>query len=292
MKTASVAEIKAHFSAYLRTAAAGLLVCLACLLAGIASRSTSLTALSQSQGSQTGNRSRNPDADLPEAEFHLARMIYATIGGAGSHGFINPWWAIDYPFAEQHFLPALRRLTNLSVADDSRHLELTDARLFDYPFLFLQQPGQGNWRPTDQEAERLQEYLLRGGFLLVDDMHGEYEWAVFESAMHRVLPDLPIVEIPENDPVLHVFYDLGDRIQIPGLRHLRRARGGQIVPRMEGPPHWRGIYDDRGRLMVAINFNMDMGDAWEHADDPWYPAPMTGQAYRLGVNYVLYAMTH
>jgi len=259
--------------------AAGLLVCLLCLLAGIAA-------------SQTGNPSRNPTTDSPEAEFHLARMIYATIGGAGSHGFINPWWAIDYPFAEQHFLPALRRLTNLSVADDSRHLELTDARLFDYPFLFLQQPGQGNWRPTDQEAERLQEYLLRGGFLLVDDMHGEYEWAVFESAMHRVLPDLPIVEIPENDPVLHVFYDLGDRIQIPGLRHLRRARGGQIVPRMEGPPHWRGIYDDRGRLMVAINFNMDMGDAWEHADDPWYPAPMTGQAYRLGVNYVIYAMTH
>ena len=292
MKTASVAEIKAHFSAYLRTAAAGLLVCLACLLAGIASRSTSLTALSQSQGSQTGNRSRNPTTDLPEAEFHLARMIYATIGGAGSHGFINPWWAIDYPFAEQHFLPALRRLTNLSVAEDSRHLEVTDDRIFDYPFLFLQQPGQGNWRPTDQEAERLREYLLRGGFLLVDDMHGEYEWSVFESAMQRVLPDQPIVEIPENDPVLHVFYDLGDRIQIPGLRHLRRARGGQIVPRMEGPPHWRGIYDDRGRLMVAINFNMDMGDAWEHADDPWYPAPMTGQAYRLGVNYVLYAMTH
>jgi hypothetical protein len=110
--------------------------------------------------------------------------------------------------------------------------------------------------------------------------------------MQRVLPGRPIVEIPDEDPMMHVFYDLGDRIQIPGLRHLRRGRGGGIVVQMEGQPHWRGIYDDRGRLIVAINFNMDMGDAWEHADDPWYPAPMTGLAYRLGVNYVIYAMTH
>ena len=260
----------------LKAAAAGLIVC---LVAGIAS-------------SQTGDRSRDTPADAPEAEFHMARVIYRTFGGAGSRGYMQPWWAIDYPMAEEHFMPALRRLTNLEVADDSRHLELTDDRIFDYPFLFLQQPGQGNWRPSSQEAARLREYLTRGGFLLVDDMHGEYEWALFESSMKRVLPDREIVEIPEDDPVMHVFYDLGDRIQIPGLRHLRRARGGQIVPRMEGPPHWRGIYDDHGRLIVAINFNMDMGDAWEHADDPWYPAPMTGQAYRLGVNYVIYAMTH
>ena len=259
--------------------AAGLIVCVVGLLAGIA-------------GSQTGNGSGKTKADMPEAGFHLARMIYKTFGGAGSHGIIQPWWAVDYPFAEEHFLPALRRLTSLSVAEDSRHLELTDGRLFDYPFLLLQQPGQGNWRPTTQDAERLREYLLRGGFLLVDDMHSEYEWSVFEAAIARVLPGRPIVEIPDDDPLMHVFYDLGDRIQIPGVRHLRMTRGGEIVTQMEGPPHWRGIYDDRGRLIVGINFNMDMGDAWEHADDPWYPAPMTGQAYRLGVNYVIYAMTH
>ncbi|MBI1956330.1 MAG: DUF4159 domain-containing protein, partial [Acidobacteria bacterium] len=149
-----------------QTAAAGLIVC---LLAGIASRSTTLTALTRSKGSQTGDRSSHTNADSPEAEFHLARMIYRAMGGAGSHGYIQPWWAIDYPFAEEHFLPALRRLTNLSVADDSRHLELTDDRIFDYPFLFAQQVGQGRWRPSSQEADRLREYLLRGGFLLVDD---------------------------------------------------------------------------------------------------------------------------
>ena len=259
-----------------KTAATGLILC---CLAGMA-------------GSQTKSRGRPANEGSPEAEFHLGRMIYATMGGAGSHGFINPWWAVDYPFAEEHFLPALRRLTNLSVADDSRHMEVTEDRIFDYPFLFLQQPGQGNWRPTNREADRLREYLVRGGFLLVDDLHGEYEWSVFQEAMQRVLPGRPIVEIPDDDAMMHVFYDLGDRIQIPGLRHLRRGSGGRIVARMEGAPHWRGIYDERGRLVVAINFNMDMGDAWEHADDPYYPAPMTGLAYRLGVNYVIYSMTH
>ena len=257
----------------LKTAAAGLIVC---LLAGIAS-------------SQTGNRSRDPRADSPEAEFHMARMIYR---GMGSRGFFNSYWAIDYPMAEAHFLPALRRLTNLSVADDSRHLEVTDDRIFDYPFLFLQQVGQGNWRPSSQEAERLREYLLRGGFLLVDDFHGEYDWSIFLAAIQRVLPGRPIMEIPEDDPLMNVFFDLDQRTQIPGRRHLRMRPGGQIVARMAGQPHWRGIYDDHGRLMVAINFNMDMGDAWEHADDPFYPGPMTALAYSLGVNYVIYAMTH
>jgi hypothetical protein len=85
--------------------------------------------------------------------------------------------------------------------------------------------------------------------------------------------------------LVHILFELDQRTQIPGERHLYSMR-------MEGPPHWRGIYDDDGRLMVAINHNIDMGDAWEHADDAHYPAPMTGLAYRFGVNYVIYAMTH
>ena len=260
----------------LKTAAAGLIVC---LLGGIAS-------------SQALRRSRDTHSDSPEAEFQMARVIYKTYGGAGSHGLIQPWWAIDYPYAEDHFFAALRRLTNVSVADDERQLELTDERIFQYPFLFLQQPGQGNWRPTKQEAAQLREYLLRGGFLLIDDLHGEYDWSILQAALQRVFPERPIVDIPEDDPLMHVFYDLEQGTPIPGVRHLRRGPGGQIVARMEGPSRWRGIYDDHHRLMIAINFNIDMGDAWEHADDPYYPVPMTALAYRLGVNYVIYAMTH
>jgi hypothetical protein len=107
-----------------------------------------------------------------------------------------------------------------------------------------------------------------------------------------VLPERPIVDIPDDDALLHIFYDLDKRTQIPGRRHLRMGRGGQVVAQMQGEPRWCGIYDDHHRLMVAINFNMDMGDAWEHADDPVYPAEMTGLAYRFGVNYVIYAMSH
>jgi len=235
---------------------------------------------------------RDDRKDLPGAEFHLARMIYKTVGGGGSHGYFQPWWAIDYPLADQHFLEALRRMTMLEVAEDSRHLELTDDRIFDYPFLWMQQPGRGNWRPMPHEAARLREYLLRGGFLFVDDFHGDRDWAVFQRGMELVFPDRPIVEIPDDDPLMHVFFDLNRNTQIPGKRHLRRTAGGEIVAQMDGPPHWRGIYDDRGRLLVAANFNMDIGDSWEHADDPEYPVPMTALGYQLGVNYIIYAMTH
>ncbi|MFO7275763.1 MAG: DUF4159 domain-containing protein [Pseudomonadota bacterium] len=228
----------------------------------------------------------------PEAELHIARMIYASRGGRfGFGGFGRPWWAIDYPEAEYHFRNGVRRLTRIDIADDSRHLRLTDEAIFDHPWMFAQQVGR--WALTDEETLKLREYLMRGGFLVADDFHGPYEWEVFAEAMQRVFPDRPIVDIPEDDPILHVLYDLDERTQIPGRRHLRMGPGGEIYVLPDGtPPRWRGIYDDAGRLMVVINFNMDMGDAWEHADDPVYPEPMTALAYRFGINYVVYAMTH
>lgn len=224
----------------------------------------------------------------PDAEFHMARLVYETRGCAGSRGWCNPLWAVDYPEAELNFLPALRRVTSLSVAEDSRHLPLTDDRIFDYPWLFVQQVAAGNWRPTQEEAERLREYLLRGGFLVVDDFHGEHEWAYFQTVIQQVLPGRPIVDIAETDPLVTLFYDLDLDTRIPGERHLRGWGRRMQAAR----PGRRGIYDDHGRLIVAINHNIDMGDAWEHADDPYYPAPMTAAAYRFGVNYVIYAMTH
>lgn len=221
-------------------------------------------------------------------EFYLARIAYPTMRRAGSRpGIWNPMWAVDYPFAEAHFQPALSRMTMISVAnvtgEQQYFFELDDDRIFQYPFLWMQQPGSGDWRPTQAEAAQLREYLLRGGFMFVDDFHGNYEFAAFASSMKRVLPDREIIPIPPDDPLMHIFFDLTPGTPIPGERHL----GGGL-----GPSRMLGIYDNNGRLMVGINFNMDMGDAWEHADDPYYPADMTVEAYRIGVNYVLYAMTH
>lgn len=232
-------------------------------------------------------RQQNPNTlpPHPEAEFHFARVAYGTNGRcAGSRGYCNPMWSIDYPHAEAHFLPALERFTRIEAADDSAHVRLMDDELFDYPWLFIQQLAAGGWNPSELEAERLREYLMRGGFLVVDDIHGEGEWDWFVGTIQRVLPGLPIVDIGEDNLLLNIIYDVDERTQIPGERHL----GG----RMEGPPHWRAIYDSDGRMLVAINHNIDMGDAWEHADEPHYPVEMTALAYRFGVNYIIYAMTH
>ncbi|MDT8398199.1 MAG: DUF4159 domain-containing protein [Pseudomonadales bacterium] len=243
---------------------------------------------------QQNSPAQNKD---PEAEFHMARMIYADtsggrVGGSRRYGFgYRPgWWAIDYPEAETHFISGIRRLSRIDAADDSRHLQLSEDAIFDYPWLFVQQVGQ--WRLSQAETARLREYLLRGGFLVADDFHGEYEWQVFAEAMRRVFPDHAIVDLDTSHEVFHVLYDLDQLTQIPGQRHLYRAANGDIRAQLQGPQKWRGIYDEAGRLMVAINFNMDMGDAWEHADDPYYPEPMTALAYRFGLNYLVYAMTH
>jgi len=250
------------------------LVLVACLIGGAAS----------AQYGRYGGE-RLPPIGPPETEFHVGRLEYAAYGCAGSRGWCNPWWAIDYPEAEEHFLAAVQRMTRFDAAPDSRQVTLDDDSLFDFPWIFLQQPGRGDWHPRGEQLERLREYLLRGGFLVVDDFHGEREWATFQSAILDVLPGRPIIDIPENDPLMRIVFDLDERTQIPGERHLHYMR-------MEGPPHWRGIYDNDGRLMVAINHNIDMGDAWEHSDDPGYPAAMTATAYRFGVNYVVYALTH
>ena len=166
-------------------------------------------------------------------------------------------------------------------------IELTDDRLFDFPWLYAVEVGAMHLSAA--EALNLREYLLRGGFLMVDDFHGPFQWDNFAYAMQQVFPDRRIVDIADDSEVFHVVYDLDERMQIPGLRPLREGRtwelGGNI-------PHWRGIFDDDGRLMVAINFNMDLGDAWEHADWPDYPEPYSAMAYRFAVNYVIYSLTH
>ena len=223
----------------------------------------------------------------PTAEFHFARLIYSGAAGSrrGRRGGRGAW-ATDYPDAEYHLMQGINRLTRLDgqvvgySGEGGRLITLTDDRVFDYPWLYAVEVGQ--WYLDDEEAAQLREYLNRGGFLMVDDFWGSYEWSIFIESMKRVFPDRTIVELAEDHPLLHVLFDLDQRTQIPG-------RGGQ---RAGTVPHWRGIFDDTGRLIVAINFNMDMGDAWEHADDSWYPEQMTALAYRFAVNYVIYSMTH
>jgi hypothetical protein len=166
-------------------------------------------------------------------------------------------------------------------------VDLDSDDIFNYPWVYAVQVA--NWSFTDAEAKRLREYLLKGGFLMVDDFHGTFEWEVFRASMSRVFPDRPVVEIENKDAIFHVLYDLDERFQVPGLQFLYTGRLYEfdgIVPR------WRAIYDDKGRIMVAICHNMDLGDAWEWADLPAYPEKYASLAYRVGINYIIYSMTH
>ena len=242
----------------------------------------------QAQGFFGGRRERTVDVnanEAPTAEWHFARLAYGNASG-GRRGRGGRAWTTDYPDAEYHLSQVIDRLTRIDTGQVSysgaggRIVTLTNDNVFQYPWLYAVEVG--HWYLNDSEAAILREYLDRGGFLMVDDFWGDYEWQIFVDSMRRVFPDRPIVELGEDHELLHVLYDLDQRTQIPG-------RGGQ---RAGTVPHWRGIFDDNNRLMVAINFNMDMGDAWEHADDPWYPEPMTALAYRFAVNYLIYSMTH
>lgn len=221
----------------------------------------------------------------PTSEFHFARLIFSNSPysrGAGR----NAAWRADYPDAEYHLMDGINRMTNIDVelvdyyGEGGRLISLENDQIFDYPWLYAAEVGQ--WFLSDQEVRQLREYLDRGGFLVVDDFWGTYEWQIFIESMERVFPDRPIVEIEEDDPIMEIFFDVDKNTQIPGLRGIPY---GSV-------PHWRGIFDDEGRLIVAINFNMDLGDAWEHAANPGYPAEMTAAAYRFAVNYIIYSMTH
>lgn len=221
------------------------------------------------------------------SEFHFARVAFGVDGRRFGAGRGEPWLR-DWPEAEQHFMQGVRRLTRIDGADDNRQVSLTDDALFDYPVIYAVKVGF--WRLSDEEAARLREYLLRGGFLIVDDFHGPSEWAQFAESIQRAFPDRPIVDIPDDDEIFHLLYDLDQRVQIPGRQAV--WAGVTWEHPLGVPGYWRGVYDDDGRLLVAINFNMDLGDAWEHADDAFYPEPLTALAYRFGINYVIYSMTH
>lgn len=230
-------------------------------------------------------------AQEPTSELHFTRLQYDTINRCPNLvGAFRRAWTTDQYEAEYHFTEIISRLTRVETATyygDHRSFNLMDDQIFDYPWLYAVEVG--HWNLSKPEADRLREHLLRGGFLMVDDFHGPCEWEIFMQSMQRVFPDRPIVDIPPDHEIFHVLYDLDHFTQIWGIVLL----GSGITYENGGvDPHWRGIYDDEGRLMVAINHNMDLGDAWEHADDWRYPADLTALAYHFAVNYVIYAMTH
>ncbi|HUF71624.1 MAG TPA: DUF4159 domain-containing protein [Gammaproteobacteria bacterium] len=233
-------------------------------------------------------------ADWQEpGEFVVGRLMYPPRsgdrmfgGGNWEHGGTS--WTVDYPRGDRTFANLLERLTVIDVRSVEQPVNLNDGDdVFNWPFLLVGMPG--SWDLTDAQALKLREYLLRGGFLMADSFFGTYEWEGFMESMRRVFPDRPVVELPDDHALFSVVYDFSERKQIRNWRTLDCC-GGYRDDGSE--PLWRGVVDDDGRIMVAMSFNNDMGDSWQHADDPSYPQEDSYMGLRLGVNYVVYTMTH
>ncbi|GAB4238347.1 MAG: hypothetical protein Kow00109_12720 [Acidobacteriota bacterium] len=214
------------------------------------------------------------------ALFHFVRIRYHGFGGFGFWG--NNWvepWAHDYPRAEQNFLKILQELTMVPTREDAYLiLDLEDPRIMDYPILYVSEPGY--WDCTDREVENLREYLLRGGFVIFDDFRdAPGEWAAFSTCMQKVLPERPLELLTIEHPIFHCFYDIATLDMVPPYN----------VP---GRPQFFGITDEQGRLQVIAAFNNDIGDYWEWSDQSFVPIQLSNEAYKFGVNFVIYGLTH
>jgi len=219
-----------------------------------------------------------------KTEWAFTRLMYPS--GRWGWGYRGSW-PTDYPKADRQFVQGVRRLTRIHTRSTEQVVDLDGDEVFNWPWLYAVEVG--HWNLTDAQCRKMREYLLRGGFFMCDDFHGTREWDVFIASMSRVFPDRPIVEIDNKDAIFHVLYDLDERVQVPGIQYWY---SGRYYEKDGVTPHWRGIYDDKGRVMVAICFNQDNGDAWEWADSPRYPEKFASQAYRMGINYIIYAMSH
>ncbi len=231
-----------------------------------------------------------------KTEWVFGRLMYPAFGGGfgfrgrggGEWRYGRSYWTMDYPKSDRTCSQLLRRLTRVHARSVEQPVNLEDGDdVYYWPWMYGVEVGHMDL--TDEQAKKLRDYLLRGGFLMVDDFHGTYEWDVFQANMRRVFPERSIVEIDNKDQIFHVIYNLDDRYQVPGAQFLQT---GQVYEYDGINAHWRGIYDDRGRIMVAICHNMDLGDSWEWADQPEYPEKYSALGIRIAINYIVYAMTH
>ncbi len=221
-----------------------------------------------------------------KAEYTFARLRYSAKRN-GYFGRGGGAWSTDWPKADRQFVQGVRRLTRVSTSSIEKVLETEADDLMDFPWIYATEVGR--WDFNEKQAARMREYFLKGGFMMVDDFHGLFEWSVFVEGLQKIFPDRPVVDLENNNQIFHVLYDLDERFQVPGIQMLFT---GSISENGGVEDKWRAVLDDKGRVMVAMCHNMDLGDAWEWADHPLYPENYTSLAYRVGVNYIIYSMTH
>jgi hypothetical protein len=224
-----------------------------------------------------------PELPRKESRFTFGRIFYDSSMfdsfrfrgpiGAGS----GPPWSHDWPRSEEHFMKIMAELTKLDVNPGGHLTSFMNDDCFKYPIAYLCEPGYLDL--SRDEARRMAEYLLRGGFLIVDDFRGEQQFSNFRSQMKRVFPDRSLEELPRTHPIWNCFYDISKlMIEPPYSRQLT--------------PQYFGMSDDNGRLMMVVDYNNDISEYWEWSNDPMMPIDESNEAYKYGVNYVMYALTH
>jgi hypothetical protein len=227
------------------------------------------------------------DPNFKSDLFTFVRIRYN--GGYGRGG-----WSTDYPDSDLNFSFRLQQLTSLKVEPNPIVLDLTDERLFDFPFIYMIEPGDLEF--TDEEVVALRRYLQNGGFMMVDDFWGENEWDVFYEQIKRVFPDREPEELDTTHPVFSAVYKLTEKPQVPSINHALSYRGTNVTweRRDAQEVHYKGIFDDNGRMMVIICHNTDLGDGWEREgeDEYYFKEFAEKKSYPMGINIVFYAMTH
>jgi hypothetical protein len=261
-------------------------------------------------GAVLGQRGRNFPGQLPSDRhgvpdwrveprfkndvFTFVRIQYDSFRGGGRRGY---GWTTDWPDADLNLSFRLQQLTTLKVNPEPIWMRLTDKRLFDYPFIYIVEPGAMVF--SEEEVLALRRYLLNGGFLMVDDFWGDYEWANFREQIRRVFPDKEPEELDLDHEIFRCVYHIKEKPQIPhiGAAWAGRAQGITWQQGHGGNTrevHFRALFDDKGRMMAIICHNTDLGDGWEReGDDPWFFHEFSEKkAYPMGINIVFYAMTH
>ncbi|VTR96222.1 Uncharacterized protein OS=Singulisphaera acidiphila (strain ATCC BAA-1392 / DSM 18658 / VKM B-2454 / MOB10) GN=Sinac_0406 PE=4 SV=1: DUF4159 [Gemmata massiliana] len=232
------------------------------------------------------------DPSFDRDVFTFVRIEYSSYRGRRGGS-----WTTDWPDADLNFSFRLQQLTSLRVNPNPISMRLTDPRLFDYPFIYIVEPGRLSF--LDDEVLALRRYLTNGGFLMVDDFWGDSEWENFRREIGRVFPNNEPKELPVDHEIFRCVYHLKEKPQIPSIQAAwaGKAQGITWERGHDGDVqtvHYKGIFDDKGRMMAFIGHNTDLGDGWEReGEDPWYFREFSEKkAYPLGINVIVYAMTH
>jgi len=262
-------------------------------LTSLAGLSAQVRTAREAESNSIGTPGWKNDDHFQKDVFTFVRIKYS-VNGAHGYGHTRQRWAIDFPDSDLNFSYRLQQITSIKVNPDGRVLEITDKELFDYPFIYIVEPGRLTF--TDEEVPILRRYLLSGGFLMFDDFWGELEWSNFHQEIKRVFPDREPEDLPMEHQIFHCVFDLKEKPQVPGIQWgIASQYTGRTWEREDAKEvHYRAILDDKGRIMVMICHNTDLGDGWEReGENEYYFREFSEKkAYPLGINIIFYAMTH